>query len=688
MTGARILIVEDEAVLAIHLSRILSDWGHVVTSVVATGEEAIASAAEDPPDLALMDISLRGELDGIETAKVVRERFRVPVVYLTAFADQRTLERAKATQPYGYALKPFNEKELRITIEVALYRHRADETLRQRGAWLDAMLTSVGDAIIATDADGRVMFMNDHAETLTGWPRSDAFAKDIAEILTAPSQVELVPEEHFVKRVLRKHGVVSRGAGAALLTRDGAHVPLEDCAAPIRDRDGSVLGAVVIFRDATERRQTEARLVHMAHHDALTGLPNRVLFQERLHHAVARARRNRTLVAVLLLDLDDFKIVNDTLGHAAGDTLLIAAADRVLSCVRTTDTVARLGGDEIAVIQADLDDPAGATTLADKLVDVFNRPFFIGETEVTTTVSVGITVFPLDEQDPEEIIRSADDSMYRAKAAGRNRYDTASDFESASAEWWRCRGGELHRALERSEFEIYFQPIFDLRTHRVTGAEALIRWNHPEKGLIPASGFIRAAERIGMMTEIVDLSLTKACSAAAGWLASEPEFRVSVNLSATDLQRRDLVPAVSLILERASLAPDHLELEVTEKSTVERLQARSGINLQELRDLGVQITLDHFGVEYASMLTMTALPVRTIKIDRSLIHALPDDRQASEIVKATVDVSERFNITVVAVGVETEAQLKWLTTAGCRQAQGNLLGAPSPTEDFLKLHIM
>jgi len=688
MTGARILIVEDEAVLAIHLSRILSDWGHCVTSVVATGGEAIASAAEDPPDLALMDISLRGELDGVETARVIRERFGVPVIYLTAFADERTLERAKATDPYGYALKPFHEKELRITIEVALYRHHADQALSQRGAWLDAMLTSVGDAIIATDADGRVMFMNDHAEDLTGWARSDAFSKDIAEILPAPSADELVPEEHFVKRVLRKHGVVSRGPGAALLTRDGDKIPLEDCAAPIRDRNGKVLGAVIVFRDATERREAEARLVHMAHHDALTGLPNRVLFQERLRHAMARARRNRSLVAVLLLDLDDFKIVNDTLGHAAGDTLLIAAADRVKGCVRATDTVARLGGDEIAIIQPDLDNPVGATTLADKLVEAFNRPFPIGGTEVTTTASVGITVFPLDEQDPEEVIRSADNSMYRAKAAGRNRYDVASNFRSASADRWRCRGHELQRAIERSEFEIYFQPIFDLRNQRVTGAEALIRWNHPEEGLIPASGFIRAAERIGLMTEIVDMSLRKACSAAAGWLSSDPDLRVSVNLSNTDLERRDLVSVVSVILQKTSLAADHLELEVAEKPTVERLQARSGVNIQGLRDLGVLITLDHFGVEYASMLTMRALPVRTVKIDRSLIRAIPEDRQAAEIIKATVDVSERFNISVVAVGVETRAQLDWLKTAGCPQAQGNLLGAPKPTEEFLELHVM
>jgi len=688
MTGARILVVEDEAVLAIHLSKLLSDWGHLVTAVVATGEEAIASAAEDPPDLALMDISLRGNLDGVDTARVIREASQVPVVYLTAFADERTLERAKATEPYGYALKPFNEKELRITIEVAIYRHRADQALRQRGAWLDAMLTSVGEAIIATDADGRVMFMNDPAEDLTGWTRSEAFSKDITEILPAPSPAEGVPEEHFVRRVLRKHGVVSRGPGATLLTRNGDRVPLEDCAAPIRDGDGTVLGAVITFRDATERRQAEARLVHMAHHDALTGLPNRVLFQERLRQSVARARRNGTLVAVLLLDLDEFKVVNDTLGHVAGDSLLVAAADRVKGCVRGTDTVARLGGDEIAVIQPELDDPAGATALAEKLVEVFNRPFLIGGTEVTTTASVGITVFPLDEQDPDEIIRSADDSMYRAKAAGRNRVDASSDLGSSSTRSWRRREGELHRALERSEFEIYFQPIFDLRDGRVTGAEALIRWNHPEQGLIPASRFIRAAERIGLMAQIVDLSLRKACSTAAGWLSSDPKLRVSVNLSDSDLQRRDLVSAVSVVLDTTSLAPDRLELEVAEKSTVERLQTRTGITLRGLRDLGVSISLDHFGVEYGSMLTMRALPVRTIKIDRSLIHGLPDDRRSAEIVKATVDVSDRFNISVVAVGVETKAQLRWLRDAGCTQAQGNLLGSPRPTGDFLRQHIM
>lgn len=687
MTGARILVVEDEAVLAIHLSNMLTGWGHVVTAVAATGEEAIGQAAENPPDLALMDISLRGEMDGVEAAQVIRDKYQVPTVYLTAFADERTLERAKATEPYGYALKPFNEKELKITIDVALYRHHADQALKRRGEWLDAMLTSVGEAMIATDADGRVMFMNDRAEALTGWQRAEAFSKDIADILPGPDAEKLVPEEHFVKRVLRKHSVVSRGPGSLLLNRHGEQIPLEDCAAPIRDADGTVLGAVVIFRDATERRENEARLVHMAQHDALTGLPNRTLFQQRLHDAIARARRNRSLVAVLLLDLDEFKLVNDTLGHTAGDRLLVAAAGRVEECVRETDTVARLGGDEIAVIQPDLDDPAGATALADKLVRVFNQPFLIDGAEVTTTASVGITVFPLDEKNPDEIVRRADDSMYRAKAAGRNRYDIATDFGERSGEWSRFQERELHHALERSEFELYLQPIFDLRNTRVTGAEALIRWNHPEKGLIPASKFIRAAERLGIITSIVDMSLRKACVAASGWPDSAPRMGVSVNLSDTDLQRRDLVSAVSAILEEASLAPDRLELEVNEKSTIERSQSRLAVNLQGLRDLGVLITLDHFGVEYASMLMMRSLAVRTIKIDPSLVSGLPDDPRATEIVRATVDVSRRFNIEVVAVGVETAEQLRWLKDAGCSQAQGNHLGPPMPTEVFRQLHV-
>ena len=688
MTETKIMVVEDEGVVAMHLSKTLSGWGYLVTSVSATAEAAIRNADTEPPDLILMDINLKGETDGIQAAEAIYSRHDVPVVFLTAYRDEETLERAKSTAPYGYALKPFDENELKITIEMALFRHRADLAIREREQWLDATLSSAADAMIATDTDGLVRFMNEQAETLTGWSCSEAYARDIADVLRSPPSEDFITTEHFVQRALRKHTMVSRGPGSLLLTRSGDELPIEDCAAPIRDPDGQVRGVVVTFRDASERRRAEAHLVRMAHHDPLTGLANRVLFQERLHRTIAQAKRSGGLVAVLLLDLDEFKTVNDTLGHAAGDALLVAAADRIRANVRETDTVARLGGDEIAVIQPNLDSLECAPALADKFVGIFNRPFVIDGTEITTTASVGMTIFPNDAEDPESILEQADKAMYRAKAAGRNRFNMSSHNGPSTARRHEFSERELRLALERSEFEIHFQPIFSLQPRRLTGAEALVRWNHPEKGLIPASRFIRDAERIGIIDTIIEMTLRQSCAALRGWLGGAPDMKISINVSPSELKRRDLVNAVSRVLNEESLPPGHLELEVDERSAIEERQSQTAINIRGLRNLGLMISLDQFGHEYASMMSMTTSSVGAVKIDRSVVKGIPNDSRAIEIVKATVDISEKFDITVVAVGVETEEQMRSLREAGCHQAQGELLGSAMATNEFFNRYLM
>jgi diguanylate cyclase (GGDEF)-like protein len=473
-----------------------------------------------------------------------------------------------------------------------------------------------------------------------------------------------------------------------LVTRAGDELPIEDCAAPIRDPDGRVRGVVVTFRDASERRRAEAHLVRMAHHDPLTGLANRVLFEKRLRRTVAHARRAGNLVAVLLLDLDEFKTVNDTLGHASGDALLVAAADRIRANVRETDTVARLGGDEIAIIQPDLDSLESAPGLADKFVRIFNRPFVIDGTEITTTASVGMTIFPNDAKDPDSILELADKAMYRAKAAGRNRFNMSAHLGPSTGRRHEFSEQELRRALERSEFEIHFQPIFSLQPHRLTGAEALVRWNHPEKGLIPASRFIRDAERIGIFDSIVTMTLKESCAAIRSWLGSAPDMKISINVSPAELRRRDLVNAVSEVLKEESLPPGHLELEVGERSAIEERQSQTAINIRGLRNLGLMISLDQFGHEYASMLSMTASPVGAVKIDRSVVMGIPKDSRAVEIVKATVEISQAFDITVVAVGVETEEQMQSLRDAGCHQAQGNLFGSAMATNEFFDRYLM
>lgn len=430
MTRARVLIVEDEGIVAKDIKNRLIRLGYDAADIVPTGEDAIRRADELRPDLVLMDIMLRGRMDGIEAAEIIRSSCNIPVLYLTAYSDRGTLERAKITEPYGYILKPFDERELHITVEMALYRHKIEMRLKEREQWLDTTLKSIGDAVVATDRNGAITFVNLVAETLTGWKMEEALGKHLSEMVQLVSKHTREAIECPAARAIQAAVPVNLPADTVLIPKNGdksfSKIPVEinidDSAAPIRNKNGEIVGAVLVFRDASERLKKEEQLRHHAYHDSLTGLPNRLLFHDRLSISLFEAKRQKKRVAVAFLDLDGFKPVNDAMGHDAGDMLLKLVTERLSNCARHGDTVARIGGDEFILALLNISKKEEAGDIIRRHLDAIRETFIINGCAIRVSASIGISLFPDDGDDVDSLMKKADNAMYIAKGMGKNRY--------------------------------------------------------------------------------------------------------------------------------------------------------------------------------------------------------------------------------------------------------------------------
>jgi diguanylate cyclase (GGDEF)-like protein len=430
-------------------------------------------------------------------------------------------------------------------------------------------------------------------------------------------------------------------------------------------------GWVATHEDMTERRQAESRIAHMAHHDALTGLANRVLLHEKLDAALARLRRGQQL-AVLYLDLDHFKSINDTLGHAIGDALLIAVADRLRGCLRETDTLARLGGDEFAILQIGIEQPADAALLAQRLRETVTTPHDIDGHHILADVSIGISLAPRDGAATDQLLERADMAMYAAKREGRGTFRY---FESEMNERAKARRAielDLRRALANDEFELHYQPLVDLARNEICSCEALLRWNHPERGIIAPGEFIPVAEEIGLIAPIGEWVLRTACAEAAGW----PDgVTVAVNVSPLQFKEQTLVLAVAGALGASGLAARRLAIEITE-AVLMRDNDTTMATLHQLRDLGMQIVMDDFGTGYSSLSYLRSFPFDKIKIDRSFVKDVSNMGDANAIVQAAISIAGNMNMTTTAEGVETEEQLATIRALGCTEMQGYLFSRP------------
>jgi len=428
------------------------------------------------------------------------------------------------------------------------------------------------------------------------------------------------------------------------------------------------------------RDRGKEEIHHLAHHDSLTGLPNRALFAIELDRTLTRARRGEK-GALLYLDLDHFKRVNDTLGHSMGDKLLCQAADRLRTCVRETDLIARLGGDEFAILQTPLAQPSDAAALARRVVEVLQPPFLVGGSEVTVGVSIGIATAPDDASDHDQLVKSADLALYAAKGSGRGSYHFYKEELNSRMKARHQLEADLRNALAEHQFELYYQPIVDLHSGHVKCCEALLRWHHPTRGIVSPAEFIPVAEECGLIGPLGHWALNQACVAAAGW---PKDISVAVNLSAVQVKSETLALQVTTALATSGLAPNRLELEVTEsvllQNTVETLAT-----LHQVRGLGVRIAIDDFGTGYSSLSYLRTFPFDKLKIDKSFIDHVSNKEDCAAIVQAVTSMAHRLSMTTVAEGVESEDQRLKVSELGCKEMQGYLFSRPKPVEELKQL---
>jgi diguanylate cyclase (GGDEF)-like protein len=458
--------------------------------------------------------------------------------------------------------------------------------------------------------------------------------------------------------------------------------------APAMSSEGVSYGRVWSFSDITERKNAEQRLARQAYHDALTGLPNRALFIDRIGRAISRARRSGKSVAVLFLDLDRFKWVNDSLGHEAGDLLLQAVAQRLQKCMRPEDTAARMGGDEFVVLVEDISDVSDATRLADRIAEELRAPFMLGAHEVFTAASIGITVSSgSSDEKASDLLRDADAAMYRSKNRGGSQHQLFTRNMNAVAQANLELETDLRHAIEREEFELMFQPVVNLSTRQVVGVETLVRWHHPQRGAVWAHEFIPLAEHTGLILPIGAWVVGEACRQAHQWQLQSSGGAapsISINLSARQFQQPDLVGTISQALHTTGLLPQLLTLEITESVIMDDAESTI-VTLRELKALGVHLAIDDFGTGYSSLSYLKRFPVNTLKIDRSFISGLGSDAEDTAIVRAIVTLAKTLGMDVTAEGVESVEQVQQLQALECDRAQGYYFAPPMPANDLTEL---
>jgi len=615
----------------------------------------------DDPIVALCERALRGERNVVEETRRGR-RFQTHVQPLRD-ADGAIIG------------------TLGIALDVTELR-RSEEALLQERERAQVTLEAITDGVIATDLQGRVQFLNPAAQALCGWPQAEAQGRPLHEVMVLEDELTGAPIVDLVSEVLRQGKATTLGRNSRLRRRDGSAIAVEDSAAPIRDSHGAAVGVVVAFHDVSASRMLAAQLSHQATHDPLTDLPNRALLLDRLEQAIANAQRHFKRLALLFLDLDRFKYINDTLGHPVGDQLLKQVAARLCSCVRRNDTVSRQGGDEFVVLLAEMDRPEHATEVAQKMITTLAAPYRVDGNELHITTSIGISVYPDDGQTSSTLVKHADIAMYHAKENGRNNYQFFTESMNRRALQRVFLERSLRRALDRGELALYYQPQLSLPSGRIVGAEALLRWHHPERGLISPEEFIPVAEDSGLILSIGEWVLHSACRAALAWQrgTARPR-RVAVNVSMLQFRHRDLVDMVRGALCASGLPPELLELELTE-SVVMHDPEQAVERLAELKTLGVRLAIDDFGTGYSSLGALKRLPVDRLKIDRSFVRDIHIDPDDAAIALAAIRLGHSLRLSVLAEGVEHQAALRFLVARRCDAIQGYLISEPLPLPRF------
>ncbi|MEO8629667.1 MAG: EAL domain-containing protein [Betaproteobacteria bacterium] len=684
----QLLLIEDNPADAYLLRRMLDDHGshNIALAHVQSMGEAEKHLLEHAVDIILVDLGLPDAqgLGAVRRAHAAAPR--IPLVVLTGLDDEAQATQALQEGAQEHLIKgQIEARGLLRALRYAVERKAMDEALFEEKERAQVTLNCIGDAVICTDTTGNITFLNVAAEKLTGWSRQEAAGRPMDEVFRIVEGANRDTPPNPMQLAVEHDRVVHLSSNCTLLTRHGTEIPIEDSVAPIHDRDGRTTGAVIVFRDVSAARAMAVQMAHSAEHDFLTGLPNRLLLNDRVTRAISLAQRHRKQVAILFLDLDGFKHINDSLGHPTGDKLLQSAAKRLLKCVRDTDTVSRQGGDEFVVLLSELEHPEDAAISARRMLDAVAASHSVDQHELHVTTSIGVSVYPDDGMDAETLIKNADTAMYQAKEGGRQGFRFFKPEMNARAVERQSIEESLRRAVERREFALHYQPKIDIRTGTITGAEALIRWTHPTRGSVAPAQFIAVAEDCGLIVPIGKWVLHQACEQARTWLdAGLRVGTIAVNVSAIEFGNEGFLEGVFDTLKDTGLDPHALELELTESVLMKRADSAAAI-LQMLKKTGVQVAIDDFGTGYSSLSYLQKFPVDTLKIDQSFVRQITAAPEETSIVTAVINLSRSLNMRVVAEGVETREALSFLASHQCDQAQGYYFSRPVTAQEFAVL---
>ncbi|MGA9811134.1 MAG: EAL domain-containing protein [Terriglobales bacterium] len=682
-----LLLVEDNPGDARLLREMLNEQGsqHTELTHVQYMMEAELHLAENIVDLILLDLGLPDAhgLAAVRRAHAIAPR--VPLVVLTGMDDEILASQALQEGAQDYLIKgQIDARGLLRSLRYAVERKAMEEALFVEKERAQVTLNCIGDAVACTDSLGKVTFLNLVAEKMTGWSLQEAAGLPLGEVFRVLDAANREVSPHPVETA--EHDCTAHlPSNYVLVRRDGSEIPIEDSVSPIHDREGNSTGAVIVFRDVSAARAMADQITHSAEHDFLTGLPNRMLLNDRVNQAIAMAPRHHKRVAVLFLDLDGFKHINDSLGHPIGDKLLQSIAKRLVECVRASDTVSRQGGDEFVVLLSEVERSEDTAITARRMLQTVAEAHSIDNHDLHVTTSIGVSVFPDDGLDAETLIKNADTAMYQAKENGRQSYKFFKPAMNVRAVERQAIEESLRRALERQEFAVHYQPKVSLKTGEITGAEALLRWTHPVRGPISPAQFIPIAEDCGLIRPIGNWILREACRQARVWLdAGLPLASMAVNISAVQFRNESFLQGVFATLEETGLDPNFLELELTESVLMKHAESTEVI-LKTLRAQGVQLAVDDFGTGYSSLSYLRRFAIDALKIDQSFVRQITTAPSETTIVTAVISMGRSLNLRVVAEGVETQEELAFLQAQQCDQAQGYYFSRPVGAPQFAEL---
>jgi diguanylate cyclase (GGDEF)-like protein/PAS domain S-box-containing protein len=698
-TRARLLVVDDEPLMMRSLAELLNMHGFEVV-MAESGERAIELLAEEDFEVALIDLRMPGK-DGFAVMESVNKRAnKASLIVVSGDGTTDAAIRALRQGAYDFLRKPYEPEELLRTVENAINRRRLEREYSGLTEKLEVserlhryLVNQSPDVIYTLDAAGRFTFLNDRIETLLGYSREELIGRHYTYLIFEDD----IDRAKFVFNERRTGARAARDIELRLKIKRRPsdspsaerHLTVEFCATGIYEEKNATAakqfrGTYGVAKDVSERKRAQEAIYHQAYHDLLTGLPNRLLFRDRLNLAVAQAKRSGHMLAVMFVDLDRFKIINDTLGHIVGDQLLQAIATRVSKCVREGDTLARMGGDEFVLLLPQITTREAVENAAKKILGVMAQPFKVGSQEHSTGASIGIAVFPDDGDTMDVLVKNADIAMYDVKAQGRNGYAFFTETQNVSYANRLNLENDLRTAVGKGQFELFYQPIVSARTGEPITMEALLRWNHPTRGRLLPGEFISLAEETGAIDYLSEWAVRTACAQANAWRAQGlPPVRLALNISAQQVEARDFVAKLSETLHAAAADLSSIELEITE-STMMRDVSETQAKLVALTQLGVRIAIDDFGTGYSSLSYLRTLPIDAIKIDRSFVSDIRGTGENS-IVAAMMLIAKGLSLEVIAEGVETWEQYEFLRDHGCDEMQGFLISTPLDAADATTL---